>query len=49
MEKEEQDLSQNMHKVLYRNRDAKIVSAIKDLIVERSILTAAIRLQRYVN
>lgn len=48
MEKEEQDLSQNMHKVLYGNRDAKIVTAIKNLF-ERSILTAAIRLQGYVN
>lgn len=44
MEKEEQDVSQNMHKILYGNRDAKIFTAIKNLIVERSILTAAIRL-----
>lgn len=49
MEKEEQDVSQNMHKVHYGNRDAKIVTAIKNLIFERSILTAAIRLQGYVN
>lgn len=44
MEKEEQDIpSQSMHKVLYGNKDAKIVTAIKNLRVERSILTAAIR------
>lgn len=49
MEKEEQDVSQNMRKVLYGNRDAKIVTGIKNLIFERNILTAAIRLQGYVN
>lgn len=51
MEEEEQDISsQNMHKVLYGNRDAKIITAIKNLTVERSILTAAVRLgKQYVN
>lgn len=44
MEKEEQDISQNMQKVLYGNGDAKIVTAIMNLTVERSIFTAAIRL-----
>lgn len=31
MEKEEQDISQIMHKVLYGNGDTKIVTAIKNL------------------
>lgn len=50
MKKEEQNVSQNMHKVLKENRDAKIVSAVRNRRVERSILTAAIRLGlQYVN
>lgn len=44
MKKEEQDISQNMDEVLKGNRDAKIVSAVKNLTVERGILTAAVRL-----
>lgn len=45
MEEEEQDISsQNMHKVLYGNRDAKIITAIKNLTLEISMLTAAVRL-----
>lgn len=39
-----------MYKVLYGNRNAKIITAIKNLTVERSILTAALRLgKQYVN